>query len=72
MSNVQYTRRKMLEMNPVPHSISNIDLEEKVCEALPLTGTKVKLEDLDAFHRMKKIEKVIIKFRNRKQRNELI
>ena len=31
----------MLEVNPIPHSINNVDLEVKVCKALPLTGTKV-------------------------------
>ena len=36
-----------------------------------MTGTKVKPEDLDACHRMKKKDKVIIKFKNRKQRNEV-
>ena len=33
---------------------------------------KVKPEDLDACHRMKKKVKMIIKFKNRKQRNEVI
>ena len=72
LSNAQYTRREMLVINPVPHSINNVDLEEKVCEALSLTGTKFKPDDLDACHRMKKKEKVIIKFKNRKQRNDVI
>ena len=62
----------MMKINPVPHSINNVDLEEKVCEALPLTGTKVKQDDLDACHRMKKKDKVIIKFKKRKQRNDMI
>ena len=53
----------MLETNPVPHSINNIDREEKVCESLCLTSTKVKSENLDACHRMKKKDKVIFKFK---------
>ena len=40
LSNAQYTRREMLEINPVPHSINNVDLEGKVYKALSLTGTK--------------------------------
>ena len=32
LSNAQYIRREMLEIHPVPHSINNVDLEEKVCE----------------------------------------
>ena len=71
-SNAHYIRRKMLVINPVPHSINNVDFEEKVYKALPLTGTKVKPEDLDACHRMKKKDKMIIKFKNRKQRNQVI
>ena len=66
LSNAQYIRREVLEKNRVPHSINNVDLEEKVCEALSLTGTKVKPDNLDACHRMKKKDKVIIKFKNRK------
>ena len=40
----------MLEINPVPHSINNFDLEGKVCKALSLTDAKVKPEDFDACH----------------------
>ena len=62
----------MLEINPVHHSINNVDLEEKVCVVLFLTGTKVDPNDLDDCHRMKKKDKVIIKFKSRKQRNDVI
>ena len=72
LSSAQYIRCEMLEINPVSHSINNFDLEEKVCEVLSLTGSKVKPDDLDACHRMKKKDKVIIKFKNRKQRNDVI
>ena len=48
----------MLEIIPVPHSINNVDLEEKVSEALSLIGTKVKPDDFDVCHRMKKKDKV--------------
>ena len=71
-SNAHYIIRKVLVINPVPHSINNVDFEEKVYKALSLTGTKVKPEDLDACHRMKKKDKMIIKFKNRKQRNQVI
>ena len=64
--------REMLQINLVPYTINNVDLEKKVCEALTLTGTKVKLEDLDTCHRMQKKDKVMIKRKNRKQRNEVI
>ena len=71
LRNTQYIRKEMLEINHVPHSIDNVEIEEKVCEALSLTGTKVKPDDFDACHRMKKKDKVIIKFKNRKQRNDV-
>ena len=62
----------MLEINLIPRWISNIDLEEKVCEVLFLTGTKVKLDDLDVCHRMKMNDNEINKFKNRKQRINMI
>ena len=62
----------MLEINPVPYSINNIDLEEKFCKVVSLTGTKVMSDDLDSFHRMKKKDKVIINPKNIKQRNDVI
>ena len=67
-----YIRRKMLEINPVPHSINNVELEELVCETLSLTGTKVKPDVLDACYSLKKTDQMIIKFKNRKQRINMI
>ena len=53
LSNAQYEKR-----NAGDESCSSFnkqfDLEENVCKALYLTGTRVKLDDLDACHRMKK------------------
>ena len=65
LSNGQYIRGEMLGIYLVSHSINTVDLEEKVCEALPVTDTEVKPDDLDACHRTKK-------FKNRKQRNDVI
>ena len=62
----------MLEINPVPHSINNVELEELVCETLSLTGTKVKPDVLDACYSLKKTDQMIIKFKNRKQRINMI
>ena len=63
-------KRQTTEINPVPQSISTTDLESKVCQALILTGTTVRPDDRQACHRMKNKEKVIIKFKDRKQRNK--
>ena len=62
----------MLEVNPVPHSISNDELEQSVCRVLLLTGTTVKPDDIHVCYRMKNKENIIIKFKDRKQRNEVI
>ena len=51
--------------------MNNVDLEEKVCEALSLIGTKVKPDDVDVCHIMKKKDKVIIKFLKRKHKNDV-
>ena len=72
LSNAQYMRREILEINLVLPSVKNDDLEEKVCDDLSLTGTKVRSNDLDACHRIKKKAKVIIKFKYRKQRGNVI
>ena len=54
VNNAQYHRRESIEINPVPESISNEELEDKVCKALFLTGHEVIPDDLQARHRLKK------------------
>ena len=72
LNNAQYVRRETIEINPIPQLIPNTDLENKVCLPLSLTGTTVTPDDLQACHRMKNKEKVIVKFKDRKQRNKVI
>ena len=67
-----FVGRLTIEINPIPQSIPNNDLENKVCQALSLTGTTVTPNDLQACYRMKNKEKVIVKFEDRKQRNKVI
>ena len=62
----------MLEVNPVPQSISNDELEQSVCLALSLIGTTVKPDDIHICHRMENKEKAINKFQEWKQRNEVV
>ena len=71
LNNTQYVRRETIEINPIPQSVPNTDLENKVCLALSLTGTTVRPDDLQACHCMKNKEKVIVKFKDRKQRNKV-
>ena len=56
----------------LPQSIPNTDLKNKVCQALSLTGTTVTPDNLQACHCMKNKEKVIVKFKDRKQINKVI
>ena len=41
LNTAQYVRRETIEINPIPQSIPFADLENKVCQALSLTGTTV-------------------------------
>ena len=68
LNNAQYVRRETIKINPISQSICNTDLENKVCLVLSLTGTTVTPDDLQAGHRTKNKEKVIVKFKDRKQK----
>ena len=54
VNNAQYHRRESIEINPVPASISNEELEDNVCKALSLTGHEVIPDNLQVCHRLKK------------------
>ena len=41
VNNAQYHRRESIEINSVPASISNEELEDNVCKTLSLTGHEV-------------------------------
>ena len=55
-----------MEVNPVPPSISDEELEVNICKSLSLTEHEGKPDDLQACHHLKKQESVIIKFKCRK------
>ena len=59
----------MLEVNLVLQWIANDEVEQNICWALTLAGTTVKPDDIPACHWLKNKE-VIVKFKDRKQRNE--
>ena len=67
VTNAEYHRRESVEVNPVTPSISDEELEVNICEALSLTRHEVKPDDLQACHRLKKKESVIVKFKCRKR-----
>ena len=62
----------MIEINPVPEDIQDMQLEESICQALSLTGTPVSTSGLELCHRMRWRDQVIFKFSSRKKRNENI
>ena len=68
VNNAQYHRHESIEISPLPASISTVELEDNVCKALCLTGHEVIPDDLQAYHRLKKKEIVIVKFKSRKQK----
>ena len=72
LNNAQYVRRETIEIDPTPQSIPNTDLENKACQELFLTSTTVTPDHLQACHHMKNNEKVIVKVKDRKQRNKVI
>ena len=72
VNNAQYHQRESLEINPVPASIGDDVLESSICRALSLTGHEVKPDDLQACHRLKKKDTVIVKFKCRKQRRSIL
>ena len=64
----QYSRRETIELNPVPADITEDTFEENVCKALSLTGVNAVPNDVHACHRMKRSDRVIVKFKCRKQK----
>ena len=62
----------MIEISPVPLEVSNDEIERLGCRALSLTGNKVSPDDLNASHRLKKKENVIVKFKSRKLKYKII
>ena len=72
LTNSQYSRRETIEVNPVSPEIQDVVLEASVCKALSLTGVTVAPDDLHACHRMKRPDRVIIKFKCRKQKQSVM
>ena len=72
VTNSQYSRRETIELNPVPADITEDVLEENICKALSLTGVNIVLNDLHTCHRMKRTDRVIVKFKCRKQKNSVM
>ena len=68
MTNSHYSRRETIKLNLVPAYITDDVLEENIFETLPRTGVYVVPNDLHVCHRMKRSDRVIAKFKYRKQK----
>ena len=67
-SNAQYHHQK----SPIPPSVGDDVLESRVCKAQSLTSYEVKHNDLQACHRLKKKDTVIVKFKCCKEKHNIL
>ena len=61
-----------MEVNLVPLSTNDEELELNICQTLSLTGHEVKPDNLQACHRLKKKESVIVKFKCRRLKQKVL
>ena len=71
VNNAQYHWRKSLEVILMPPEIEDNVLEETVCRAISLTENEVTPDDLQACHRLKSKDRVILKFKDRKLKRSI-
>ena len=64
--NAQYSRRDMLEAVGIPMSVRDNVLEQTVCDVIQEIGVDIYDRDIQACHRLKDKDRVIVKFTNRK------
>ena len=64
ITNSQYSRRETTKLNPVPAEINEDVLKESICNVVP--------EDSQACDRIKRSDRVIVKFKCRKQKHSLM
>ena len=65
-------QKEKIEIDSVPESLEDEILEENDFKALSLTGANVTPEQLDSCHHLKKRNHVIVKFKCRKQRQNVL
>ena len=64
--NAQYSRRDTLEMVGIPMSFRDNVPEQKVCDVIHEIGVDICDRDIQACHRLKDIDRTIVKFTSRK------
>ena len=65
-ANAQYSRRESLEVVGIPAYISNDSLEANISKVFDKIGVHVEGKDIQACHRLKDNDRVMLKFSNRK------
>ena len=65
-ANAQYSRRECLEVSGIPNTIKQDELENKVLTIFKKVGCDIKNENIEACHRVRRQNNVIIKFSKRK------
>ena len=65
-ANAQYSRRECLEVSGIPNSIKQDELEDKVLTIFKKVGCDIKSENIEAYHRVGRQNKVIIRCSRRK------
>ena len=63
MTDSQYHRREITEINPVPESLEDEILKKNVCKALSLPDVNVTPEQLHLCHHLQKRNRAIVKFK---------
>ena len=61
-----------MEENPVPPSINDEEREVNICKALSITRLEVQPDDLQACHRLKRKESVILKCKCRNLKRSVL
>ena len=65
-ANAQYSRRECLEVSGIPNTIKQDELENKILTIFKKVGCDIKNENIEACHRVRRQNNVIIKFSKRK------
>ncbi len=71
-NNAQYLRRRQLEVNNVPDSISPQDLTKTISSFLEVTGVEVPVEVIDKCHCLKNNSTVIMELKSRTVRDAIL
>ena len=70
-ANAQYSRRECLEVSGIPYIIKQDELENKVLTIFKKVGCDIKNENIEACHRVRRQNNVIIKFSKWKDRQQV-